>query len=150
MFRLVFAFAGLLVLSGCGETQPPAPVASSGSVPVGPLLPAKAVGTLYTTVHREDGVVLSGDHAGKHWVKWVAADGTLRLSAAHGMFRDDGRLRVDGNKVCSTWEHIDKGQTACMRLSEVAPDTYVTVDSNGTEVARFRVTTPGEPPGPLE
>jgi hypothetical protein len=141
---------GILVLNGCAGDQPPAPVAASGPVPAEPLLPAKAVDALYTSLHREDGVVLAGDHAGKRWVKWVAADGTLRLSAAHGMFRDDGRLRVEGNEVCSTWDHIDKGQTACMRLSEIAPNTYVTVDSEGKEVSRFRVTTPGEPPGPME
>jgi hypothetical protein len=140
---------GILALGGCGGDQPPAPIAEA---PVQPevLMPARAVGALYKTLHREDGVVLAGSHAGKRWVKWVSADGTLRLSAAHGMFRDDGKLRVDGNEVCSTWEHIDKGQTACMRLTEVAPDTYVTVDSQGTEVSRFRVTTPGEPPGPME
>jgi hypothetical protein len=114
------------------------------------LLPAKAVGALYTTLHREDGVVLAGNLAGKRWIKWVTADGTLRLSAAHGLFRDDGRLRVKGDEVCSTWDHIDKGRTDCMRLTEVAPDTYVTVDSDGTQVSRFRVTTPGQPPGPLE
>jgi hypothetical protein len=148
--RVVCALAGLLVLGGCGGDAPPAAVASSAPAQREPLLPAKAVGALYTTLHREDGVVLSGDHAGKRWVKWVAPDGTLRLSAAHGMFRDDGRLRVKGDEICSTWEHIDKGQTACMRLTEVAPDTYITVDSDGTQVSRFRVTTPGDPPGPLE
>jgi hypothetical protein len=148
--RLVLAFGGLLLLSGCGGDQPPAPVASAVPIQPGLLLPAKAVGTLYTTPHREDGIVLSGNHAGKRWVKWVEPDGTLRLSAAHGMFRDDGRLKVDGNQVCSTWDHIDKGQTACMRLTEVAPDTYVAVDSDGAQVSRFQVTTPGDPPGPLE
>ncbi len=94
--------------------------------------------------------MLSGPHAGKHWIKWVKADGTLRLSAAHGMFRDNGRVRVDGNEVCSTWDTIDKGKTACMRLSKVSPGLYVTIDGDGAQASRFRVTVPGDPPGPLD
>lgn len=95
-------------------------------------------------------MVLEGDHAGKRWIKWIAPDGTLRLSAAHGLFTDTGRFRVDGNEICSTWEHIDHGRTACMRLAVIGKDTYVTIEQDGTLAARFNVTIPGAPPEPLE
>ncbi len=153
MLRFFMSVAGLLgalALGGCGSDVPLVQGNAMTQPEAGPLLPPGAVRALYAAQHREDGEVLSGPHAGKHWVKWVTPDGTLRLSAAHGMFRDNGRVRVDGDKVCSTWETIDKGKTACMWLSKLAPDLYVIIDGDGERVSRFRVTVPGDPPGPLD
>lgn len=134
----------MVALAGCAaRTSSSAPTAET------PLAPPQ-LRALYTTAHREDGVVLEGDHSGKHWTKWIAPDGTLRLSAAHGMFRDTGRLRVEGDQVCSTWEHIDKGRTACMRVAPAGKDTYVALDPDGTPASQFNVTTPGKPPEPME
>jgi hypothetical protein len=142
----------MLAMTGCAD-RTSSSQASASSPPAhgeqAALNPAQ-LKALYDTPHREDGVVLKGEHEGKHWIKWIGPDGTLRLSAAHGMYTDAGRVRVDGNQVCSTWDHIDKGRTACMRLTEVAPNTYVAVDHDGNQASQFNVTTPGAPPEPME
>jgi len=149
-FIAVAILSGVFAMTGCADrASSPQATASSPSAPQGSLGPAQ-LKALYDTPHREDGVVLRGEHEGKSWTKWIGPDGTVRLSAAHGMFTDTGRVRVDGNQVCSTWEHIDKGRTACMRLTEVAPNTFVAIDHDGNQASRFNVTTPGAPPGPLE
>jgi hypothetical protein len=151
------AVAALIAMAGCSNPSPTVATAASGEKAADTTTRASAtpvpppqLHALYSERHREDGVVLSGDNAGKKWIKWAAPDGSMRLSAAHGLYRDAGHFKIEGDKVCSTWEHIDEGKTACMHLVEVAPDTYVSVDHDGKQSSRFKVTTPGAPPDPLD
>lgn len=137
------AFAAVAALIGCSAsgTSPRADRASSASsrsTPGG----AAEVQALYGTAHREDGVVLQGDHAGAHWTKWAAPDGTLRLSAGHGLFTDTGKFVLRGNEICSTWAHIDAGKENCVRPVKIGADEYATYLPDGSENATFRVSAP--------
>lgn len=142
--RISLALAPLVVLAGCATPPPPAPVASAA--PPSQMLTNAELLALYGTQHREDGVVLHGGHVGAHWTKWVSPDGSLRLSAGAGLFTDTGHLVVQGDRVCSTWTHIDDGKQACMRVAKVAAGSYVTYGPNGVSASSFRVTIPGAPP----
>jgi curli biogenesis system outer membrane secretion channel CsgG len=112
--------------------------AKAAAAPVG----AEVVRTLYASPHREDGVVLDGAHAGAHFTKWAKPDGSLELSAAHGLFADTGKFIVKGNEVCSSWEHIDNGRQGCVQLMKVGTNEYVTLRPDGSEGTRFRVSPP--------
>lgn len=97
------------------------------------------VRALYAAPHREDGVVLNGAHAGAHWTKWWKPDGSIELSAAHGMFADTGTYAIRGDAVCARWSHIDHGHESCMRIFKSGTDTYTTIDPDGRPGSRFRV-----------
>ena len=118
---LVFAAASLA--GGCAAPQRQAATAAQGA-PIG----AAELRALYAAPHREDGVVLHGAHAGAHWIKWSKPDGSLELSAGHGLFADTGQYVVRGDTVCARWAHIDKGRENCMYLVKIAPDTYTSVE----------------------
>lgn len=133
----VLAIAAAAALAGCaGPPAPPAGAAAGG--PIG----ATELRALYATAHREDGVVLHGAHAGARWTKWARPDGSLELSAAHGLFADTGRYVLKGDQICSSWSQIDDGRQICMRLRRTGPDTYVSVEANGNEGSRFKVGPP--------
>lgn len=152
------ALAALAALVG-GAAPRPAENASAGTVRVsaqpvsvsvqpaslssGPaLLGAAELRALYAEAHREDGVVVSGAHVGARWIKWVKPDGSLELSAAHGLFADTGRFTVKSNEVCSQWEHIDDGKEACVHLVKVGPGKYTSYDADGAPGSTFRVSAP--------
>jgi hypothetical protein len=142
-YGFVAVIVGAISLAGCTPPQPPAssPVASLPPAPTSghpELLGVTAIQALYSVPHREDGVVLHG-RVGAKWTKWIAPDGSLRLSAGGGMFTDTGRLAIVGNEVCATWTHIDGGKTSCMHLAKVGPNTYVSYDAEGLEGSKFHI-----------
>jgi hypothetical protein len=86
---------------------------------------------MYSAAHREDGVVLKGAHEGAQWTRWLKPDGTMKLSAAHGLFTDTGRFVVEGDQLCSTWDHIDGGKKSCVHVVKTGPEEYVTYGDDG-------------------
>lgn len=152
MIRVTGSFAilaAIAVLGACAG-QPPArtaafsaaPAASSPAAAHEALVDATLIHTLYSSPHREDGVVLGGAHAGAHWTKWTKPDGTMELTAAHGLFADSGKFIVKGDEICASWEHIDQGRQTCMRLVKEGANEYVTVMPDGSQGSRFRVVSP--------
>lgn len=127
------------MVAGCAGPQRPAGVAA---VAHGPPIDASALQALYAEPHREDGVVLHGEHAGAHWTRWTKPDGSLQLTAAHGLFADTGTFTLRGNALCSRWEHIDTGQENCVHLVRVGPDRYTSYDNAGVEGSTFQVSPP--------
>ncbi len=103
--------------------------------PVGPA----ELRALYAMPHREDGVVITGPHAGAQWTKWTKPDGSIELSAAHGMFADSGKFVLKDDAVCASWAHIDEGRETCMRLTRTGPDSYTSTTLDGQPGSRFRV-----------
>ena len=141
---IVMAMMGL---AGCAASTPSAPAdppAASPAASLGKPLDAGAVAALYGAPHREDGVVLSGAHQGAHWTKWIRPDGSLELSAAHGLFADSGRFVLRGNVVCARWEQIDHGRENCMHLVQDGPDEYTSIGADGQPGSRFKVEPPEE------
>ncbi len=130
-----FVLAAAALAGGCSALQRPAATAAAHGTPVD----AAALRALYAAPHREDGVVLHGDHAGAHWIKWTKPDGSLEISAGHGLFADTGTFVVRGDTVCARWSHIDDGHENCMHLVRTGPDTYTSVDPDGVPGSSFRV-----------
>jgi hypothetical protein len=137
------SFVAVAMLIGCAAPQP-SPPAEQAAAAAGQAvaLGAADVHALYGSPHQEDGVVLHGAHAGAHWTKWTKPDGTVELTAAHGLFTDKGRFVIRGNEVCYTWQHIDGGRQTCVHLAKVGADEYLSYASDGTEGSRFRVSVP--------
>lgn len=140
--RLGVAVAlAVALIGGCtragtsGQPSDPAVAATRGGTPVSP----SALHALYSQPHREDGVVLSGAHAGAHWIKWTKPDGSLELSAAHGLFADTGHYVLKNDAVCARWSHIDDGHENCMRLVKTGADSYVSLGSDGKPGSSFHV-----------
>ena len=134
------ALAAACVVAACATPQRAAPPpagqqAAQSAVPVD----ATQLAALYAAPHREDGVVLSGAHAGAHWIKWAKPDGSLELSAAHGLFADSGHFVLKGNQVCAHWSQIDQGHETCMYLVRIGADTYTSYDTMGRPGSRFHV-----------
>ncbi len=123
------------------QTQVPSQAQAQSQSQAQPMGPAE-IKALYHAPHRENGVVLSGAHAGAHWTKWTKPDGTMELSAAHGLFADSGKYVVKGDQVCATWSHIDKGKQNCMHLLKDGANDYITVQADGSQGSRFSVTSP--------
>jgi hypothetical protein len=132
------AFAATAALLGCAGPQPAATPQQAAATPLGPA----EVQALYATPHREDGVVVEGPHAGTHWTKWANPDGTLKLSAAHGLFTDTGSYVVRGNQLCVTWQQIDSGKSTCLHVARIGANEYANVLPNGTETSTFKVSSP--------
>ena len=124
-------------------TSPPqsVPAAAAPAPPGMPGTPvdAAALRALYAAPHREDGVVIAGAHAGARWIKWTKPDGSIELSAAHGMFADTGKFELKDDAVCASWAHIDNGRETCMRLFRSGPDSYTSITLDGKPGSRFRV-----------
>jgi len=137
--RPPFTGLALLVVTaliGCaGQSAPPTVATAATGTPVD----AQALATLYATPHRENGVVLGGAHEGTQWVKWAKPDGSLELSAAHGLFADTGHFVLRGDEVCARWTEIDHGREACMHLVKDGPDEYTSVGPDGKPGSHFTV-----------
>ncbi len=125
---LALTAPALVALAGCGATHADS---SSHAQVSGKPVDAAALQDMYRTAHREDGVVLQGAHEGAHWTRWLKPDGTMTLSAAHGLFTDTGRFTVEGDQLCSTWTHIDSGKKSCVHVVKTGPDAYVTYGDDG-------------------
>jgi hypothetical protein len=130
-----FSLTAACIAAACATPQPAARTSGADAAPVD----ATQLAALYAAPHREDGVVLSGAHAGAHWIKWAKPDGSLELSAAHGLFADSGRFVLKGDQVCAQWSHIDNGRETCMHLVKTGADTYTSYDTGGQAGSRFRV-----------
>lgn len=138
-FRGGMAMA-LIGLAGCAAApSSPKPRTDPAAAALGPPLTAHAIAALYGEPHREDGVVLTGAHQGAHWTKWTKPDGSLELSAAHGLFADTGHFVLRGNRVCARWSQIDHGHENCMHLVKDGPDEYTSIGSDGRPGSRFKV-----------
>jgi hypothetical protein len=136
---VALALAGACALAGCsGPASGPGSATASAAGQITPM-GAEEVFSLYARPHREDGVVIQGDHAGAHWTKWADPNGTLKLTAAHGMFTDTGRFVLKGNEVCFTWQSIDDGKTNCMHVARIGADEYANLTPAGAEMSTFRV-----------
>ena len=117
-------------------SQPGKPgAAAAPGTPVG----VAELQALYAAPHREDGVVLAGAHAGARWIKWTKPDGSIELSAAHGMFADTGKFVLKDDAVCASWAHIDNGRETCMHLFRTGPDSYTSITLDGNPGSRFSV-----------
>ena len=134
---IVLAMMGL---AGCAASPAP-PSADPPVAALGKPLDAQAVAALYRAPHREDGVVLTGAHQGAHWTKWTKPDGSLELSAAHGLFADSGHFVLRGNSVCARWSQIDHGRENCMHLVQDGPGEYTSIGPDGKPGSRFKVVT---------
>ncbi len=128
--------AVVLVAAGVAGCSTPPPAATGA--PLG----AAEIAALYAAPHREDGVVVGGAHVGAHWTKWTKPDGSMELSAAHGLFADSGTFVLRGNAVCARWEQIDHGRENCMHLVRSGPDEYTTIGPDGQPGSRFKVKPP--------
>jgi len=139
------AVAALTGLLGCAG-QPPAPKPATAGAHGAPM-DAQALAALYAAPHRENGVVLGGAHQGTHWVKWTKPDGSLELSAAHGLFADTGHYVLRGNQLCARWTQIDHGRENCMHLIEDGPGQYTSIGADGRPGSRFTVVPGGRDGG---
>jgi hypothetical protein len=61
--------------------------------------------------YREDGV----DAGGHAWTVEAMPDGSLSVTA--GTYTDDGHARLDGTKLCVTWNKAWKGAEHCFRYA---------------------------------
>ncbi len=135
------ATAALGACSMFASPGSPSAAASSSSGLV-QLRPAE-MQKLYSTAHREDGVVSPGrPHAGAHWTRSINPDGAMTLVAGGGVFTDTGRFVIRGDTFCIAWTIIDSGKQTCYHFVKTGENAYAMYLPDGSQTSTFKVTTP--------